>query len=236
MNRPKTAIATALALTLLFGGAAAYASGQDSKTTQAASSARQAVAKQRTGQDDKKEKHDGKLPIVREAAKLLSLNEDALLKELKAGKSLAELAQAKGISRNDLVAKLLEVRSKKIDEGVQAGKLTAEQAASFKAKMKEHVSALVDQKGLQEMLKKDARHHGKKHAPMFRPEKVAELLGMTKEELTAQLKQGKSLTEIAATKGISRDQLVAKLKEQSDQWINQMVDRKRPAPSPAPAG
>ncbi len=40
-------------------------------------------------------------------------------------------------------------------------------------------------------------------------EAVAKLLGMTSQEIEAQLKQGKSLAEIAAAKGVNEDRLVA---------------------------
>lgn len=52
---------------------------------------------------------------------------------------------------------------------------------------------------------------------------VAALLGMTTQEIEAQLEQGKSLAEIAASKGVSEDQLVAVIIDPMKQFMQQQV-------------
>lgn len=54
-------------------------------------------------------------------------------------------------------------------------------------------------------------------------EAVASLLGMTAQEIEAQLEQGKSLVEIAAAKGVSEDKVVATILDPMKQYMQQQV-------------
>lgn len=52
---------------------------------------------------------------------------------------------------------------------------------------------------------------------------IAELLGMTEAEITAQLQEGKSLVEVAATKGVTEEQLVVAILEPMKAVMEQNV-------------
>ena len=54
-------------------------------------------------------------------------------------------------------------------------------------------------------------------------EAVANLLGMTTQDIETQLGQGKSLVEIAASKGVTEDQLVAVIFDTMKQFMQQQV-------------
>jgi DNA-directed RNA polymerase specialized sigma subunit len=159
--------------------------------------------------------------IVTEAASVIGMDSDALLQQLQNGKSIVEVAQAKGISEADLTSKMLKLREGRIDEAIKNGKIDAAKAEQMKQRMKSHLSFMLNEKGLPD---KHTMHKGRGMKPS--PDELAALLGIDKDELKAQLKSGKSLAEIAAAKGISRDQLIAKLKEQMTPQLEQWVDRK----------
>lgn len=74
-------------------------------------------------------------------AAILGITPQELRTEMQAGKTLAQVAEAKGISRDTLKAKLLEAHKTRIDAAVAAGKLTAEQAQT----MTERATANIDQ-------------------------------------------------------------------------------------------
>jgi hypothetical protein len=74
-------------------------------------------------------------------ADILGMTPQDLRAEMQAGKSLAQVAEAKGVGRDALKAKLLEAHQTRIDAAVAAGKLTAEQAQ----KMTERANANIDQ-------------------------------------------------------------------------------------------
>ena len=74
-------------------------------------------------------------------ADILGITPQELRTEMQAGKTLAQVAEAKGISRDTLKAKLLEAHKTRIDAAVAAGKLTSEQAQQ----MIERATANIDQ-------------------------------------------------------------------------------------------
>jgi hypothetical protein len=235
----KKLIVSSIALTLVLGAGSLYATKlsalaetdasqvQLSTDTQEAS-ADQAIELSATPNSDSKQAKAGKsFPILDEAASILGTDKQALEKELQGGKSLVEVAKEKGISEADLTAKLLDLRKSKIDEAVKSGRLDAAKADKFKQQMAEHLTFMLNQKGLPS----GHEQHGKKSHSGLRPdyEKLAGTLGMTKDQLKSELKGGKSLTEIAAAKGISKDQLIETIKTQLTPSIEKFVTRKKQA-------
>ncbi|GIP32864.1 hypothetical protein [Paenibacillus sp. J2TS4] len=221
--RSKTIVTTALVLSLVFSGNMAYGAAKDSGKLGAlerswAKEKNELIKQLRERRQ--RHNHDGKesksmLPILKETASLLGMSKEDLVKELQQGKSLSDVAQARGMSESDLIGKLIALRNQKVNEAVIAGKMSAEKAEKIKAYMKEHLSYMVKQKGMQSLHKdrmKSMRHRTLKH---FNPERVAAIIGISEEELSAQLKKGKSLVEIAEANGMSKEQLMSKLKEES---------------------
>ncbi len=73
-------------------------------------------------------------------AEALGMTPEELLAAVRGGETLAELAEAKGVSIEQLVEKVLAARQARIDEAVEAGRLTPEQAESLKAQMREQMA------------------------------------------------------------------------------------------------
>jgi hypothetical protein len=219
----KKLIVSTIALSLVLGGGSLYAARQSAfaqtSSTQASTQERgQALHKQQRAQ------HGTGFPVIEEAASIIGTDKETLKKSLKQGKSIVDVAREKGISEADLTAKLLELRRTSIDEAVKAGKIDANRADKMKQKMAEHLKLMLNEKDLLDRHDHHMRdgHHGMRPDPA----KLAETLGLSKDELVTQLKAGKSLTEIAAAKGISKEQLIGKIKEQLTPSIEKMVDRK----------
>jgi hypothetical protein len=82
-----------------------------------------------------------------DAATAIGITEDQLRTELQAGKSLAEVAAAHNVSRDQLIQKLVAAETKRIDDAVAAGRLTQDQANQRKANVQTRVTQLVDAKG-----------------------------------------------------------------------------------------
>jgi hypothetical protein len=83
-----------------------------------------------------------------DAATVLGLTEDQLRTELQAGRTLAQIAQSRNISRDVLIQRLTDAANQRIDAAVAAGRLTAAQAAERKAGTRDRVTAAVDAPGL----------------------------------------------------------------------------------------
>jgi hypothetical protein len=78
------------------------------------------------------------------AAKVLGMTVDQLHAERVAGKSLAEIAKAKGVKTDALVSAMVESRKATLDARVKAGTLTQAQADAALATMKAQISQSVD--------------------------------------------------------------------------------------------
>jgi polyhydroxyalkanoate synthesis regulator phasin len=85
--------------------------------------------------------------IYTAARDYLGLSQPDLLKALREGKTLGEIAPTiAGKNKVDLVAKITAAANAKIDKAVTDGKLTADQATALKAQVGPAVTALVDRK------------------------------------------------------------------------------------------
>jgi hypothetical protein len=105
------------------------------------------------------DKQDKVPRIVAEAAGAIGVAPDDLLKKLKQGSSIADVAKGQGISEEQLVQKLMEVRIANLDNAISNGKLTAEQAADIKRRMTDHLTAAIQTKGIPKHKHKHGHHH-----------------------------------------------------------------------------
>lgn len=78
------------------------------------------------------------------AADYLGLTEEELREQLRDGKSLADVAKAQGKDVAGLKAALKTALTKRLDEAVKDGKLTAEQRTQALERFDEHVDDLID--------------------------------------------------------------------------------------------
>ncbi|UKS30106.1 hypothetical protein LOZ80_14670 [Paenibacillus sp. HWE-109] len=226
VNQPylKKLVVSSLALSLMLGSAAL-------PTLSAAAKAPSDIQEDSAAmlQNDEKAqgRHSRKWPIIEDSASVIGIDKDILVKSLKSGKSIVEAAADKGMNEADLTAKLQQLRTSKIEVAVKDGKLTAEQGEHMKQKLGEHLKFILNEKNL---LSSHAGH-GKWHKFGLKPdtEKLAKSLGLSKDELRTQLHAGKSLAEIAQAKGVSKDKLVASIKEQLTPSIEKWVDHKKEA-------
>jgi len=150
---------------------------------------------------------------------LLKLDADKLQEELKAGKSLAAVAEAQGVSVDEVVALLVKQQDAQLAEAVSAGKLKQEQADKLKEKSSEHARAMVENTH-------QGRGFGQGMGFAGGYEKNEELLSLLKldaEKLKEELKADKSLAAVANAQGVSTDDLVALLVEQQEAKLAEAV-------------
>ncbi len=87
-------------------------------------------------------------PLLREAtdqlAQYLGLPPQDLQGQLRSGKSLAQIAQDRGKSRDDLKAFITTQASTRPDEAVRAGRLTQPQADQLKQRLSANIDQLID--------------------------------------------------------------------------------------------
>lgn len=78
------------------------------------------------------------------AASALGISRDELVKQLRSGKSIADVAKAQGKSLDDVKSAITAAVTKELDQQVGAKKLTADQEAKILAELKDHLDDLVN--------------------------------------------------------------------------------------------
>jgi polyhydroxyalkanoate synthesis regulator phasin len=111
------------------------------------------------------------------------------------------LAGNLGISVEELESALTQTQLDMIDQAVADGKLTEEEAANLREKIESG-----ELRGLFPFI---GRHHGpafpRLHGLVV--EAAADVLGLDKDDLVAELRDGNSMVDVAETQGVSEDDL-----------------------------
>jgi hypothetical protein len=87
-----------------------------------------------------------RMPLRGVATEALGVSQDELAAALKGGQSLAEFAQSRGISREDLEQRLIAAHKKRLDEAAANNHLTADQAKQIGDRFAANIDRLVDGK------------------------------------------------------------------------------------------
>ena len=175
---------------------------------------------------------------------------------------LSDAAKRLDVSPSELRDALSEAQDAQLDADVKAGRLTQEQADEIK-RHRDESGAVLGGPGI-------FRHHigprigrfhgGPGHGPGDIFDAAADALGISQEKLFEQLRDGKSLAEIAKANGKSMDDVKAAVRKavkaeldeavengpltraQADEMLDHLVDRLddigsfRPGPWPGPPG
>jgi lipoate-protein ligase A len=158
------------------------------------------------------------------AAEYLDLTRAQLRERLEEGQSLADVARAENKSVDGLKRALLNDAEAQLDEAVEEGELTREQANEKLESLREKVDDFVEGDfeafgppilGMQ--------HHGGP-ALVVNFEVAADYLGLTDAELRERLEEGQSLAEIARAEDKSVDGLERALLRDAEQRLDDAVE------------
>ncbi|CAG7644547.1 hypothetical protein ACFQI7_09975 [Paenibacillus allorhizosphaerae] len=160
--------------------------------------------------------------LVKETAAILGVEESAVQDELKQGKTLAQIAEAKGLALDAYVQKLVDAQTKAIDEQVAAGKLKQEQADKLKSGLSDRIKKSVESKSFGGP-ENHPGGHGFGFAGGNLVKETATILGVEESAIQDELKQGKTLAQIAEAKGLALDAYVQKLVDAQTKTIDEQV-------------
>jgi hypothetical protein len=77
-------------------------------------------------------------------ASVLGMTPEQLRAEFQSGKTLAQIGEEKGLSRDQLKQKLLDAEKAQLDAAVQAGKLTSDQEQQIMSRRSANIDRLLD--------------------------------------------------------------------------------------------
>lgn len=86
--------------------------------------------------------------IVAEAAQVLNVLPITIMDEMNKGKSLVQVAEAKGLTKDQFLQKLTDVENKTIDAANKSGTITQKHATALKAGQKDRLNKSLDTKAV----------------------------------------------------------------------------------------
>jgi ribosomal protein S20 len=158
--------------------------------------------------------HGGHGPKLEAAARALNLSEDDLRAQLRDGKTIAQVAQAQGVDVQTVIDAIVAEATARIDQAVQEGDLTAEEANERKANLQERITRLVN-----EGKPKGGGPRGR--GPKL--EAAAEALGVSEEDLREQLRDGKTLAQVAEDRNVDKQKVIDAMVAEATARIDQAV-------------
>jgi uncharacterized protein (DUF433 family) len=123
------------------------------------------------------------------AATALGISTDDLQTELKAGKTIAEVATEKKVDKQKVIDAIVAAGEKRLDEA--------------KAKLPEQAANLVDRK-----LPEGGEGPGRGFGMGVELEAAATALGISADDLRTELKDGKSIAEVATEKKVDKQKVI----------------------------
>jgi len=146
MNTRKIVASVAAVLTLSMGGLAVaalspFAAGASTSTSTTTPSAAPAKGGHHRLRHFLRA-HRGEIVTV--SAKAIGIPNAELVKDLKAGQSIADVAKAHDVPVTNVTSALSTAAKTAIDKAVSAGKLTADQAAKIEARLPKALDRLVN--------------------------------------------------------------------------------------------
>ena len=165
------------------------------------------------------------LPItVNDLARALDVSTDELQKWLRQEHGVLPLLEERGIDREDLVAKLLDVAENRLAELVSQGQVRREDVANLLAELKRR---LVADLGLARATRLADTEPEREDRPVsylpFDIETVGEVLGLSTHDLREALASGHTIGEIAERSGVTLDRLIQALMAPLEREIREAV-------------
>ena len=164
--------------------------------------------------------HGPRGQMLQAVSNLLGMTPDQLRAELQGGRSLAQIAAERGIDEATLMQTISASVRARLDEAVAAGRLTPEQADARFARLQQRLGQWITapQPAAGTLRERGQRFRAPRRAagvPSFLGlrgqealDALATRLGLSGDQLGAELRGGRSLADIAAAQGIDQATLL----------------------------
>ena len=193
----KKLIAAVTTAGLLIVGTAGVASAADSTSTA------KAPASESAGRGLRQER----LGAVKIAATTIGIEPKDLGQEIKAGKSVADVAKSHNVDPQKVIDAIVSAADKKLDEAVTAGKIDADRAATVKEKVPDRVTKLVNGE-LTGQRKSVAKAKLRRHARHSGVDIAASTIGIDKQALVDAVEGGQTIADVARSHNVDPQKVI----------------------------
>jgi len=163
------------------------------------------------------------LMLGRATADVTGLAPKDVLAEVRSGKSLDQVAQAHGKTAADVIGAARAKLDSRLKQAVTNGRLTQARADAMLAQFDQSAPQVMSAQNLGQRIRQRAARQHPVAAGLVKA--TADVTGLTPKDVLAQLRAGKSLTQIAQTYGKTADDILAKARELGQQRLDKALDR-----------
>lgn len=136
------------------------------------------------------------------AASTIGIDRSALVKALRDGKSVADIAQANDVDPKTVTDALVAAAAKKVDTAVTNGRIDADRAATIKERLPDRVAKLVNGDLRGRAHGRVARANVRRHARRAGFALAADTIGITPKELLEAVRGGQSIADVARARNV----------------------------------
>jgi len=170
-------------------------------------------------------------------AEELDMTPAEILSELREGKSIAQLAEENGVDVDTIIDRVVETHTEWLQTLVDNGRITQEQADSRLETVRERVTEQVNGVWTEDMPPRPRHPRGSDGSPRDGSPRggpadspvsiLAEELDMTPAEILSELREGKSIAQLAEENGVDVDTIIDRVVETHTEWLQTLVDNGR---------
>ncbi len=155
------------------------------------------------------------------AADTIGVSTDELREAVQGGQTVAQVAQSKGVDPQRVIDAIVAAATQKIDQALADGKIDEPRAAELKRKLPQIADRLVNQ--TRQLVRRAERRSRRKAAI----ETAAKAIGISTDELVDAVKSGRSIADVADSKGVEVSKVVGALVAEATKRIAEAVDAGR---------
>jgi len=165
--------------------------------------------------------------LIGATAEVTGLEAGEVLDGLRAGQSLADIATAQGQSGDAVVQAVVDKAQPRLDRAVAAGRLTPERADQLLDQMTATATDLVNDATLGIQLEQRQTEHLERDTRRNLIRTTADMTGLPVSTVAERVRNGESLTAIAAAEGQSGDAIVQAAVDEYRDVVTRLVDETR---------
>jgi ElaB/YqjD/DUF883 family membrane-anchored ribosome-binding protein len=162
--------------------------------------------------------------LVKVTAEVTGLTPRQVAAEVRAGKSLEQIAQANGKTAQDVITAARTKLNQRLDQAVANNRITQTRADELLAQFDQNAPQVMSSTTLAQQLRQGRRGQNA-GAALVRT--TADVTGLTPEQVRAELEAGKSLEQIAQANGKTADDVLAALRSQGQTRLDELLDKAR---------
>ncbi len=158
--------------------------------------------------------------LLHVAASTIGIDAKDLVKELRGGKTIAQVAQAHHVDPQKVTDALVTAGNKKIDELAAAGKIDADRAAKLKEKLPSLAERVVNHKAPKGGANGRHRRQAVRRAAL---KTAADTIGIDAQQLVSEIRSGKTVAEVAQAHNVDPQKVIDALVSAATKRIDDAV-------------